>query len=100
MASMLETSSKRGDWFALLKGRAAPADTCGTRARLHRGGDVMETCVHCRSGDVVGFTLAPKGQPLRFCHCRSCEHRWWTDPRGGTAVPLTAVLDHIGGRAA
>jgi hypothetical protein len=60
----------------------------------------METCPHCRSRDVVGFTLAPKGHPLRFGHCRGCEHRWWTDPQGGATIRLPDVLDHIGGRAA
>jgi hypothetical protein len=64
------------------------------------GGDVMQTCPHCRSGDLVGFTLAPAGQPLRFNHCRSCEHRWWTDLEEGTSVRLRKVLDQIGGRAA
>jgi transcription elongation factor Elf1 len=60
----------------------------------------MKTCPHCQSQDIVGFTLAPKGHPLHFSHCRSCEHRWWVDVEVGNAVRLPDVLDQIGGRAA
>jgi hypothetical protein len=60
----------------------------------------MDSCPHCRSRDLVGFTLAPTGQPLRFAHCRSCEHRWWTDLEGGAAIRLPDVLTQIGRPAA
>jgi hypothetical protein len=56
----------------------------------------MTACPQCRSSDLVGFTLAPTGQPLRFSHCRGCEHRWWTDLEEGTAIHLPDVLTHIG----
>ena len=60
----------------------------------------MNRCPRCRSGDLVGFTLAPSGQRLYFAHCRSCEHRWWTSLAEGAAVRLPDVLDKIGGHAA
>jgi hypothetical protein len=58
----------------------------------------MEACPQCRSRDLVGFTLAPAGQALRFAHCRTCEHRWWADPDGG-ALRLPSVLEKIASAA-
>jgi hypothetical protein len=55
----------------------------------------VDICPNCRSRDVVGFALAPAGQPLRFSHCRGCEHRWWTETEGGSTVRLPDVLDHM-----
>jgi formate dehydrogenase maturation protein FdhE len=55
----------------------------------------MTHCPSCSSTDVVGFTLAPKGESLQFTHCRSCENRWWQEIDRSEAVPLTAVLGHI-----
>ena len=60
----------------------------------------MDSCPRCRSRNVVGFTLTPTGRPLRFTHCRSCEHRWWTDVEGRAALRLPDVLEQIGGHAA
>lgn len=55
----------------------------------------MTTCPSCTSPDVVGFDLAPKGEPVRFTHCRNCEHRWWHEVEQSTAVELEIVLDRI-----
>jgi formate dehydrogenase maturation protein FdhE len=55
----------------------------------------MTTCPACTSSDVVGFTLAPKGEPLRFTHCRNCEHRWWESTAEHDTVALDRVLSHI-----
>jgi formate dehydrogenase maturation protein FdhE len=55
----------------------------------------MTTCPSCASPDVVGFTLAPKGEPLQFTHCRNCEHRWWQAIEQRSTVALGVVLDHI-----
>lgn len=59
----------------------------------------MDTCPQCRSTDLVGFTLAPAGETLRFSHCRDCEHHWWTTVEE-SAIHLPDVLERIGSRAA
>lgn len=53
---------------------------------------VMPNCPNCRSNDVVGFTLSPAGQALRFTHCRDCEHRWWIGREEAAALRLPDVL--------
>jgi transcription elongation factor Elf1 len=58
--------------------------------------DPMTKCPRCSSTDVVGFTLAPRGEPLEFTHCRNCEHRWWAEPQENTTLGLTDVLQRIG----
>ena len=60
----------------------------------------MTACSKCRSEDLVGFELEPQGTPLRFTHCRNCEHRWWTSVSEASVIRLPDVLERIGGRAA
>lgn len=55
----------------------------------------MDMCPHCQSPDLVGFTLSPSGQQLRFAHCRACEHRWWGSAADGGALVLDDVLERI-----
>ncbi len=59
----------------------------------------MTACPSCTSTDVVGFTLAPKGEPLRFTHCRNCEHRWWGATAHDDTLSLPDVLGRIGAAA-
>jgi hypothetical protein len=56
----------------------------------------MSTCRSCASQDVVGFTLAPSGEPLRFTHCRNCEHHWWQAASDDGGLALVEVLERIG----
>lgn len=56
----------------------------------------MTTCPSCSSSDVVGFTLAPRGEVLRFSHCRACEHRWWQAADAEITLGLPDVLGRIG----
>jgi formate dehydrogenase maturation protein FdhE len=55
----------------------------------------MTTCPSCASADIVGFTLAPKGEPLQFTHCRNCEHRWWRQIEQTETLALGDVLGRI-----
>lgn len=50
-------------------------------------------CPTCGSPDLVAVELEIAREEVRFCHCRSCEHRWWTDLDG--QVPLTSVLTRV-----
>lgn len=55
----------------------------------------MATCPNCSSTDVVDFVLTPKGEPLRFIHCRHCEHRWWEAVAEGVEIRLPDALDRL-----
>lgn len=55
----------------------------------------MSTCPSCHSPNVLGFTLAPAGDPMRFKSCRACEHRWWEHEGSGDELVLSDVLDRI-----
>jgi hypothetical protein len=56
----------------------------------------MTICPSCSSSDIVAFTLAPRGEPLEFTHCRACEHRWWAEPQEKAPIALPEVLERIG----
>ena len=51
------------------------------------------SCPTCMSADLVAVDLQIAREPVRFCHCRSCEHRWWTSA-GGPLV-LNSVLSRV-----
>jgi len=36
--------------------------------------------------------LSLKGEPTLFSHCRSCEHRTWTDVSAAASLSLDDVL--------
>ncbi|MBA2530394.1 MAG: hypothetical protein H0V19_10640 [Euzebyales bacterium] len=55
----------------------------------------MSMCPQCISTDLVTVGLETGGGPVRFCHCRHCEHRWWTDPARGAVIALPDVLDRV-----
>jgi hypothetical protein len=55
----------------------------------------MSTCPSCCSPDVIGFTLTPAAEPMRFRSCRSCEHRWWEHQPSGDELVLSDVLERI-----
>jgi hypothetical protein len=84
-----------------VQGPSEPADGEGNafRADLDHWWCPMTTCPRCASSDVVGFDLAPRGEPVRFTHCRGCEHRWWQEVEEAAPVPLGTVLDRIATRA-
>ena len=42
------------------------------------------------TGMIVQLSL--KGIPTRFAHCRSCEHRVWTDVSEASSMTLDDVL--------
>ena len=50
----------------------------------------MPDCPACCSSDVVRVDLSLRGGAVEFRHCRTCEHRWWTD--GDAPIALEAVL--------
>lgn len=53
----------------------------------------MNSCPNCQSSNLVRVEMTLSGGPVRFAHCRRCEHRWWTDPEGNSVLPLRTVLD-------
>ena len=56
----------------------------------------MSQCPKCASPDLMTVELSLKGEPTLFAHCRSCEHRVWTDLAAASSLSLDDVL----GRAA
>ena len=53
----------------------------------------MPACPACKSADLVAVDLEIARERVKFGHCRSCEHHWWTAPDGH--VPLTSVLTRV-----
>lgn len=58
----------------------------------------MHTCPACRSADVVDVQISLNAGPVRFEHCRDCEHRWWTDAEQEAVIDLGDVLEKVAGR--
>jgi transposase-like protein len=56
----------------------------------------MTVCPSCSSSNVVAFTIAPRGEPLRFTQCRACEHKWWAAAEERAVIALPDVLQRIG----
>jgi hypothetical protein len=52
----------------------------------------MSACTNCDSTDLVRIEMTLRGGPVGFCHCRRCEHRWWSDAAVGQPLPLAEVL--------
>lgn len=52
----------------------------------------MSQCPKCASSDLMIVQLSLKGIPTRFAHCRSCEHRVWTDVSEASSMTLDDVL--------
>lgn len=52
-------------------------------------------CRNCRSTDLMSVSLTIGAGPVRFCHCRGCETRWWTDASAQRQIALPDVLDRV-----
>ncbi len=52
----------------------------------------MSHCPKCASSDLMIVQLSLKGVPTLFAHCRSCEHRVWTDLSEAARLTLDDVL--------
>lgn len=52
----------------------------------------MRTCRSCRATDLFEMDLTVGAAPVRFAHCRACEHRWWTQDSGAQVLGLREVL--------
>ena len=53
----------------------------------------MAACPACKSADLVAVDMEIARERVRFGHCRSCEHRWWTGLDG--PLGLTSVLTRV-----
>jgi hypothetical protein len=53
----------------------------------------MDQCRNCQSSNLVRVEMTLSGGPVRFAHCRRCEHRWWVDSDGNTVLLLQDVLE-------
>ncbi|HVL99806.1 MAG TPA: hypothetical protein VM324_10995 [Egibacteraceae bacterium] len=52
----------------------------------------MNRCVKCGSPDLFEIDLTVVEGPAHFTHCRACEHRYWAEPDGSTALELSQLL--------
>jgi uncharacterized protein YlaI len=59
---------------------------------------MQQPCSNCRSADVVDVQISLRDGAVRFYHCRSCEHRWWTDTEQESVIELGDVLGKVGTR--
>jgi transcription elongation factor Elf1 len=55
----------------------------------------MAHCPDCSSDNLVTVDMTLNGGPVKFAHCRRCEHRWWTDATDGGALALPQVLHKV-----
>jgi transposase-like protein len=55
----------------------------------------MVGCPQCNSTSLVNIAMTLNGGPVKFFHCRSCEHRWWLDATHGASIALPEVLDKV-----
>jgi formate dehydrogenase maturation protein FdhE len=58
----------------------------------------MQHCPNCQSTNLVNIDIKLEAGPLRFDHCRRCEHRWWTDTAESSSVDLRGVLERVASR--